>query len=298
MVLGETNTIGVVVTDISSSFFSSVVRGISEIARAEGFEVLLGSTGRQGPVEDRTIDVFIQKRVAGLIVAPSQRSEAPGLRSLARLDAPTVLIDSPSADAPEATVVSLDHEASSRLAVNALADAGHRDIAIVTAAGLKPLVGGTRDGIDRSFMRPAELRLVGFVEALHDRGLDLDPARIITASPDQEGARAAVCDRLASGRRPTAIFATDAWLSSGTYQGLQDLGLTVPDDIAFVGFDDQEWCTMVRPQISVVTQPQYDLGAAAARMLVAQIRGHSPERDRIRMPASFISRSSISPLPT
>jgi LacI family transcriptional regulator len=298
MVSGKTDTLGLIVTDISSTFFSTVARGFSDVARAEGFEVFLASVDRSSEVEDRTVQAFLQKQVDGVAIAPVVRTVTSPLSQLTAAHTPLVLLDRPHPAAPDAPVVMLDHEESVRHAVDRLIELGHSRIAVVTdtatAARFDELVGGRTD---RSTLIPLELRLLGCLETLAAHGIAPDPDLVIAADYSREAVHAAVTEHLQGRRRPTAVVATDALLSSGTYRALIDEALTLPDDISFVAFDDQEWCTMVRPEVSTVSQPQYDLGADAARVLIDTIGGTHTETGRILLPAGFIERGSIGPPP-
>ncbi|RDV45262.1 LacI family transcriptional regulator [Leifsonia sp. ku-ls] len=294
MVSGETNTIGVIVPDISSAFFAAVVRGITDVARTEGFEVLLSNTDGHAEAEDRTLEVFAQKRVDGIVIAPLNRERSAALAQLEALGMPLVLLDRSSPAASGSTLVSLDHAAASGLAVEHLVKLGHERIAVLSEAGgrLDELLA---PDVDRSQLPPSSLRLLGFVDAMAEHGLPLDRSAVIAAGYDREAGRAAVRERFARDDRPTALYCTSELLSSGAYEALLDLGLRYPEDVSFIGFDDQEWCTLVRPAITVVAQPHYDLGSATAHRLVAAIRGPRPDPARIALPPTLVVRHSTGP---
>jgi LacI family transcriptional regulator len=298
MVSGRTDTLGLIVTDISSSFFSTVARGFSDVARTEGFEVFLASVERSHEVEERTVEAFLQKQVDGVAIAPVVRTMTSPLSLLTAAHTPLVLLDRPHPAAPDAPVIMLDHEDSARRAVERLIELGHSRIAVVTdtdtASRTAELVDGTPE---RSSLIPSELRLLGYLETLTAYGITPDPELVIGAGYTRRQVRGAVAERLRGDDRPTAVFATDALLSSGTYRALIDEDLTLPDDMSFIAFDDQEWCTMVQPEITTVTQPQYNLGADAARVLIDSIRGVDTETGRILLPAGFIERGSTGPPP-
>ena len=302
MVSGETKTLGLIVTDISSSFFATVVRGFSDVARAEGFDVFLASVDRDSQIEERMVQAFMQKRVDGVAIAPVVRNMSSALTALVDQNTPLVLLDRPHPAATAAPVIMLDHEKSARLATERLVELGHTRIAVVvdaaTAGRLGDILALRHTDGDREFLIPPELRLLGYLEVLDDHGIAIDPGLIIGTDYSRRSVRDAVTARLRQSPAPTAVFATDALMSSGAYSALADLAVTLPDDISFVAFDDQEWCTMVCPTVSTVTQPQYELGADAARILIGEIRGEATETGRILLPAGFIQRESSGPPPT
>jgi LacI family transcriptional regulator len=300
MVSGETKTLGVIVTDISSTFFSTVVRGFSDVARAEGFEVFLSSVDQDSFVEERALQALTQKQVDGVAVAPVVRNVTSSLSQLTNLRVPLVLLDRPHPAAPDAPVIMLDHEASAQQAVERLINHGHSRIALVTddstanrVDDLINLMNGTEG---RDFLTPSELRLLGYLETLDRHGVSPDPNLIVGADYDQKDVTRQVAKVLRSSNPPTAVFATDALFSSGAFHAVKDSDLVVPDDLSFIAFDDQEWCTMVHPGVSTVTQPQYDLGAEAARLLIAAIRGSDVPPDQMLLPSGFIERESIGPV--
>jgi LacI family transcriptional regulator len=294
MVSGETRTLGLIVTDISSAFFSTVARGFSDVARSEGFEVFLASVDRSPDVEERTARAFLEKRVDGVAIAPVTRTVTSPLSLLTANHTPLVLLDRPHPAAPNAPVIMLDHEDSARQAVKRLMGMGHTRIATVTDTTTKSRMEElVANPPDRASLIPSELRLLGYLETLTEHGIALDPGLVIGADYSHRAVRTAATDVLRRTNRPTAIFATDALMSSGVYQAILGESLTVPDDISFVAFDDQQWCTMVRPEITTVTQPQYDLGADAARVLIGTIRGTDTGTGRVLLPAGFIERGSV-----
>lgn len=291
MVSGETNTIGVVVPDISSAFFAAVVHGITDVARAEGFEVLLSNTDGDAVAEDRSLEVFSEKRVDGIVIAPLTRERSAALTQLAGQGTPIVVLDRTTPSAPGSTLVSLDHAAASRLAVEHLVERGHTRIAILSEAGSR-LDELLDDDADRSMLSPSSLRLLGYVDALQEAGLDVDRSLIIGSRYDREAGRAAVRERFRGSDRPTALYCTSELLSSGAYEALLDLGLRYPEDVSFIGFDDQEWCALVRPAITVVAQPHFELGSTTALRLVEAIRGARTEATRILLPPTLVVRES------
>lgn len=296
MVSGSSNTIGVVIPDIASPFFSAVMRGLSDAARTAGFEVIISNTDNDADIETRTIALLAEKRVDGLIIAPVFQERSEMIETLRERQTPLVFLDRRGPEKRAAPLVSLDHIAASRLATDHLLELGHERIAIVTEAGnnlaaLRAFTGDPRR------LRPSSQRLLGYLTSLGESGVEIDPELVIHAEYDREDATARVRARLEGVQGVTALYGTDSVLTSGAYLALLDLGIRCPEDMSFVGFDDQEWSTMVKPAVTVVSQPRYRIGATTATCLIELIRHPEAELEDIQLPARLIIRDSTAALP-
>ncbi len=207
MITGTTHTVGLVIADIAEPFFSTVARSFSDVARADGYEVILTNTDEDLEREQAAVRVLGERQVDGIAVAPASGSDAAHLRRLAELGMPIVLLDR-STDGEAFDTVMIDNFAAAGEAVRLLIAQGHRRIAVVgaiargderSATALEPVAGGGGYGD----------RLIGYRAAMAAAGLEVDP-RWVRASGqlDQASARAAAGEllRLPGGERPTAIL--------------------------------------------------------------------------------------------
>ncbi|MDR5698767.1 LacI family DNA-binding transcriptional regulator [Agromyces aerolatus] len=295
---GATNTIGIVVPDVAIPFFSAVVRGLADTARAAGFEVLVSNTDNDADIEARALELLAEQRVDGIVIAPVFQRDPAAIVRLHREGMPIVLLDRSMPGLELLPLVSVDHVDATECAVRALIDDGHRRIALVTEASAAPselaqLTDRATDDADRSLLRPSAQRLIGYVRALRAAGLDVDDELIIRSGYTTADAQRAVHDFLGRGIDATALHATDAVLSSGAYRGIRACGLSVPDDLSFIGFDDQDWTTMVEPAVTVVEQPRQRLGATATTILVGIIRGGATEPLRQMLAPELLVRGSV-----
>lgn len=291
MVSGTSNTIGIVIPDISSPFFSAVARGLSDSARMAGFEVIISNTDNDADIEARALELLGEKRVDGIVVAPVFQDHSLVLETLRRQQFPLIYLDRRGGIDDTTPLVCLDHVAASRLATEHLLDLGHRRIAIVTEAGdyLDQLLG--EDSADNR-LRPSGQRLKGYLAALRAAGISVDPELIINAGYDPNEARTQVVRRLREVKGVTAVYGTDSVLTSGAFRALRELRMGYPEEVSFLGFDDQEWSTMVTPEVTVVSQPLYRIGAVAASCLIERIRHPEAELRDITVPASLTIRGS------
>lgn len=299
---GATNTIGIVVPDVAIPFFSAVLRGIADTARAAGFEVLVGNTDNDADIEARSLELLAEQRVDGIVIAPVFQPEPAAIMRLHQEELPIVLLDRRMPGLEGIPLVSVDHVDATEQAVRALIDEGHRRIALVTEASaahseLADLIDRATEDLDRSLLRPSAQRLVGYARALREAGIDIDDALIIRSGYSTADAQQAVQAFFERGIDATALHATDAVLSSGAYRGIRAADLTVPGDLSFIGFDDQDWTTMVQPAVTVVEQPRQRLGATATTTLVGIIRGGTAEPACQMLAAELLVRGSVAAPP-
>ncbi|WP_336629777.1 MULTISPECIES: LacI family DNA-binding transcriptional regulator [unclassified Microbacterium] len=297
---GATNTLGIVVPDVAIPFFSAVLRGFTDTARAAGFEVLVSNTDNDADIETRSLEVLTEQRVDGIVVAPVFRKEPAAIVRLEREGMPLVLLDRRMPGLEHLPLVSVDHVRATQTAVGALIDEGHRRIALVTEAtldvsALEALTRGDTAAIDLSPLRPSAQRLVGYLRALNHAGIAVDDRLIIRSGYNTADAQKAVEAFFARSTPATAIHATDAVLSSGTYRAIRNRGAAVPDELSFIAFDDQDWTTMVQPTVTVIEQPRQRLGAVAATALIGIIRGGAAEPHEQLLQAELIMRGSTAP---
>ncbi|WP_433606148.1 LacI family DNA-binding transcriptional regulator [Dactylosporangium sp. CA-139114] len=308
LIQGSTQTIGVVVTDVGNPFFAQAVRGISDKVRAAGYEVVLFNTDSGLPAERNAIRVLSEKRADGIIIATGSPTETDHLDSLRDSRIPVVLLDRPVAGRPDIDSVTIANADSARTAVRHLLALGHRRIAVITEAA-RELPRITDHLADSATMRPSAARLAGYLLALQSARIKVDPALAVYAPYERDRATEAVLKLLAADPTVTAVFATDNVLAAGTYQAIQASGRRFPQDISMVGFDDQDWTTIVRPTLTVVRQPSYELGARAGGLLLRRMTAaaggqhgekadHDSAPEHVRLRARLIKRESTMPFPS
>ncbi|MFG1955347.1 LacI family DNA-binding transcriptional regulator [Micromonospora sp. NPDC048830] len=295
---GTTNTIGIVVPDVALPFFSAVLRGMADTARAAGFEVLVSNTDNDADIEARSLELLAEQRVDGVVIAPVFQENPAAIVRLDREGMPIVLLDRRMPGLEHLPLVSVDHVDATERAIRSLIESGHRRIALVTEAAqvrstLERLTNQTSESSDLSLLRPSAQRFVGYLRALHRAGLEIDDELIIRSGYATGDAQRAVEAFLDRDTGATALHATDAVLSSGAYRGIRARGFSIPDDLSFIGFDDQDWTTMVQPAVTVVEQPRQRLGATATTALVGIIRGGAAEPREQMLEAELVVRASV-----
>lgn len=294
LIHGSTKTVGVVVPDIYNPFFAQAVNAIIEVHRARGYDVLLANTNSDVEAELDALRVMSEKRVDGAIVATAQPSDAGHLAKFANVT-PLVLLDRPVPKFKGLDTVIVANADSAREATKYLISAGHTRIGIITEAAHElPRI--MRGAVRTQDLRPSEARLAGYLRAHRDMGVEVDLALVAHSPHGRDEATQAALRLLNRDATMSAIFATNGILSAGTYRAIQMSGRAFPGDISMVGFDDDDWTTMVRPMLTVVRQPASQMGKVAAELLIERLTSASESiRPVVRkvLPGRLIERDSV-----
>jgi LacI family transcriptional regulator len=268
--LGSSETIGLVIPDNSNPFFSMLAHAVEDAAGALGYALVLTNSDGNLAKERRNIRNLAARQVDGVVLA-SVLFE-PELDDLEAAEIPSVLL-SHSGSSAGVTTVGVDLANGARTAVEHLIGHGHTNIGLAM---------GTTTGNE------ADAREEGWVRALRDAGLPEGP--IARSAFTRVGGYAAGQRLLASGHRPTAIFASSDMQAIGILRALHEAGLSVPEDIALVSFDGSEDAEYSWPTLTTVEQPVRDMAEAAVRALVGADRG-SPAQHRV-FPTKLLVRQS------
>lgn len=249
----RTDVWAVIVADVENPFFTSVVRGVEDAARAIGVRVVLCNSDEDPDRETEYIDVAIAERMDGVVIAAAASRHSHVQRLLDRGVAVVAIDRTPTGAEVDAVLV--DNRLGAEQATRHLAAVGATRIACIT-------------GPRRT--QTAEERLAGYRAGLVHAGLAFDADLVVHTDFRQAGGYDATI-KLCQGRdRPDALFVANNLMTLGALGAIRDLGLTVPNDLAVVGFDDAPWATLVDPQLSVVAQPTREIGRVAAELLVAR----------------------------
>lgn len=293
MTTGRSGSIGVVVGDIENPFFSLAVRGISDMARLSGINVILANSGEQVEAEKNAIRVLMAKQVDGLIVTPAQSGEIAHLVEIARSACPLALLDRALPDLNVDTVTVDDRNAALR-ATRILTRAGHTRIAYMTAAVLSGDFRGGESRINTSTVRE---RILGFLDACREAGIERAERNIHFGSGRSETSRAAMHELLQSPDRPTAILASDSVVALELFKAIRECGLRIPQDMSLITFHDADWTSVTTPPITVIDQPVYALGKSVAELLIRRLKGDDRPPERIILPTTIIERMSVAQVP-
>lgn len=302
LITGKTKTIGVVAGDIQSPFYASILRGIADVARAEGFGVLLTNSDETLERELEAVQLLLEKQVDGLIVAPCDTEASEHLQQALKGGCPIVQIDRVVKDLG-ADSVTVSNRSTSRNCIATLISAGHRRIAMIAelqhwhSGDVTSFVEGVRAGsIDPTTLFPSWQRLFGYIEAHLAAGVDIDVALIgRIGSYSRSGAHKQVLDLLSRPDRPTALFTADGLMSAGAMDAITALDMVLPDDLSLICFDDLDWMSFVRPGITAIAQPLTEMGEAAARLMLDRIAGGREDARHVALEPTLSLRGSVAP---
>lgn len=270
-----TSSIGVAISAISNHYFSEIVRAIEAECARHGLMIFLSDTRDDPGHELKVVHALHQRRVDGIILAPSADPEQRVLRHLERNGIPCVLIDRLASDRFDQ--VGVENRQPTTELVGHLAAHGHRRIALIS--GLDGLT-TTRE------------RVEGYRAGLEAAGLPFDPALVRSGRSLVEPAQAAVRQLLRGGAPPTAIVSGNNLMTIGAMRALREAGLDVPRDIALAAFDDFDWADSFSPRLTVMAQPCDALGTEAVRLLMRRIEQPDAPRRTIRLSPTLYVRNS------
>jgi LacI family transcriptional regulator len=273
----KTATIGLIVPDVVNPFFAPVVRGAETAARRAGYRVLLCNSEGDLRLEREYIEDLVAHRVEGLLLAPANDNSRHSIFSLLRGGFPLVLLDRSLPDS-ECDLVVSDSASGARRLTEHLIAVGHR------------VIGHLTDADDTSTGRE---RLRGYREALEAADIPFREDLVFRTTVDRIGGYRATQEILALDPIPTAIFTVNNMTVVGAMQALRERGLTVPEDMALVCFDDVEHLAVLSPFLTVIDQPAETLGSLGAQLLLERIAGKAgPRARRIVLQTDLVVRSS------
>jgi LacI family transcriptional regulator len=274
--------VGAVVLDLANPFYSEVSRGVEDRVTEAGCVLMLFSTDAQVSKEARHLQVLEEHGARGVLVAPAGLRLDP-LTDLAARGTPVVLLDHPQGET-RLCAVTVDNVEGGRLAAQHVIELGHRRLAFLHSSL----------GASQSVQRRSGIR-----QALHAAGLD--PASALAdvdiPPPDIAASADAALDGLLAGpNAPTALLCFNDVAALGVLRGLRRLGISVPGEISVVGYDDVQFAAELAPALTTIRQPKYQLGRAAADLLLDESRpGH--QHHEILLRPSLIVRDSTGAAP-
>jgi LacI family transcriptional regulator len=288
---GRSQSVGVVVGDIENPYFSLATRGISDAVKQSGLGLVLANTGERVEAERRAVEMLMDQRVDGLIVAPASTTERAHLQAVIDGGRPLVLLDR-TVPGLAADTACADIGPATRNAADRLLSMGHRRIGYITTA----------DGTDVDADGPAPLsspvaaRVAGLISGFTGHGLTWDASLLRSGLRGETEIRKAVADLVSDPDPATALVASDSLIGLAVVGALQEQGRRIPEDVSILMYDDQPWARLVTPPITVVAQPTYDIGYTAGARLAALVDGATNTEPLVPLPAKLIERGSIGPV--
>ncbi|MDQ2905782.1 MAG: LacI family DNA-binding transcriptional regulator [Ktedonobacteraceae bacterium] len=271
--------IGLLITDIQNPFFTTLIRGIEDVAQHNGYSVILCNSDEDAAKERQYIEVLCAERVAGAIVVATNERQRD-LKLFQEHNIPILAVDRRIAG-HDTDMVLVDNVRGAREAVAHLVANGYRRIGMITG----PLT--TTTGRER---------LEGYRLALREAGIEHDAQLERVGSFKEESGRQLAGELLELKPGIDALFVGNNLMTLGALEALYIRHLRVPDDIAVVGFDEMPWATLSAISLTTVTQPVYELGSTAALRLFQRLQTPTAfTRQEIVLAATLRIRGSSRP---
>ena len=276
----RTRTLGMVVPDMTVSFFPQLIRGAESAAREKGYSLIAANSYEDAVRQSEVLGLFRSQRVDGILLVLATGPTPIGqITKLLEAGIKLVSLDRVPDRVPLDSV-SVDNEAAAALAVNHLLERGYRRIAIVTG----PLA-----------LRNERRRLAGYKKALQEAGVAVAADLVWNSTLKQEDVAVLCAQKLSSNReRPDAILSTTGPTGLGVLTGLQRCGLKTPEDIGLVTFDELTDSDLFSPAVTAIVQPAFDIGFRASQILLGRLNGKGSGKRILTeaLPASLKIRES------
>lgn len=273
----KTTTVGVVIPDISNAIFAEVARGIEDIANMYHYNIILCNADKKKEKEIRVINTLLEKQVDGLLFMGGAVTE-DHQQAFRTANVPIVLCAT-SDESGNIASVDIDHETAAYDAVQALIKQGHKRIAMIS---------GTLEDPSNGFAR-----FSGYKKALIEAGIAYDETLVRIGNYRYESGAEAMRYFIELDQRPTAVFSATDEMAIGAIHAIQDRGLQVPGDISVISVDNSRMASMVRPQLTTVAQPMYDIGAVSMRLLTKLMKKENVEQAQVVLPHELVVRQSV-----
>lgn len=253
--------IGILLPDMSVPFFGNVFNALERSLREQGYHCLISSYGSDHGRERDNLRFLLTNGIDGLIYFPEDISAAEFYELTSNLNIPIVQVDRCIQGVTSDTVL-VNNADASYLAVSSLIEQGHRQVAIIS--GPKTVL-------------TAKERQIGYLRALSDHGIPYHDDLMILGQNEFATGYRGYEKLMVLPEPPTAIFTTNYNLTMGLVTAARERGCHIPEDLAIFGFDCADICSMMKPPLPVVHQPEQEMGRLAAQYLLDRLNGYTGE---------------------
>ncbi|MCZ8521812.1 MULTISPECIES: LacI family DNA-binding transcriptional regulator [Paenibacillus] len=272
----KTMTIGVSVGDINTSYFAAIIKGVQQAAAERRYKVLICDIENRKEKESEYLDLLRNRTVDGMVLVqpmtPLQELEALADNGY------ELAVVGRYVEHPGIPCAYTDNVEFSRRVVTHLIEGGHRSVAFIS---------GAPEAVD------SYERLEGYLKALREQGIPFRPGMVEHGGWNEHGGYEAVNRLLDGSVGFSALYTANDEMALGVYRACRERGLRIPQDLAVVGVDDNRVSRYLSPALSTVSQPNFELGASAARRLLSQMNGEREGDPRsIQLPSELVVRES------
>lgn len=273
----QTNMIAVLLADITNSFYPHIAHSIQNVARDEGFDMMISNSDHVYKNELLFCEAISRRTVDGIIMVPIHLTEEDMDDLCNRINIPISIlgqhIDHPNIDVVYANDEQAVYDATTWL----IEEKGHQDVGFVGVPDILP---------------PGPRRWRGFCHAIADAELELTEDYLFEGDFTREGGRQVGKELLKRKKKPTALMVSNDSMAIGLILSLQEVGIRVPEDIAIIGYDDILEASIIRPALTTIEQNSVDIGHKLAGMLFKRIENPDLPSRRLEIPNYLIVRQS------
>lgn len=273
----KTTTVGAIIPDISSAFFAELTRGIEDIATMYKYNIILSNSDQNKEKEIHLINTMLEKQVDGIVFMGGDVTKEH-IEEFKTANVPVVLAATHDENY-ELPSVNIDYTRAAYEATNRLIETTNVQPAFIT-------------GDDE--IQSNGLKYEGYMKALKDANIEIDERLIVKKECTYNGGILGITQILKDEEiaRPKSVFVATDEMAVGVIHGIQDEGLKVPDDIEVIGFNNTRVSLMVRPTLTTIVQPMYDIGAVAMRLLTKYMNKEEVDENTVILPHRIIERNS------
>jgi len=272
---GVRHLLGLIIPDIQNPFFAELARGVEDVAYAHKFAVMLCNSDENLKKEEFYIEVLQSESVDGIILPPISECDLVVLK-LIKSGLPVVTVDR-SLTHGAIDKVEVDNRRGAFEAVDHLIKLGHRRIGLIAG---------------RMNVSTSRERRLGYEDAMMEHKLPVQPEYIRGGDFKQASGRAMTEELLELSPPPTALFVLNNLMTVGALEAIHRRKLRIPHDIAVIGFDDLPWAEALDPPLTVVRQPAYEVGRAAAELLLRRLENPAGAVTHLKLLPKLVLRNS------
>ncbi|MCT2346646.1 catabolite control protein A [Niallia taxi] len=272
----KTTTVGVVIPDISSTFYAELARGIEDIATMYKYNIILSNSDQNKDKELHLLNTMLGKQVDGIVFMGGNITEEH-VQEFEKSPVPIVLAASVESS-KKISSVNIDYAQATYDAVTSFVEKGHKVIALVLGSLEEPI--------------NSDHKLEGYKRGLADSGIAFKEELVIEGDYTYESGMESFDKLMELDEKPTAIFVGSDEMAIGVIHSAEDKGFKVPEDFEIISSDNTKLTLMVRPQLTTIVQPLYDIGAVAMRLLTKYMNKETVEDGIVVLPHRIEARQS------
>lgn len=275
-----TRTVGLIVGDIENPFFGAVIKGIESTLQKSKYSLILANSNYDPNREEALAQIFLQRQVDAMIVAPGTQGPGQWIQTAKDRNVRILFIDN-TIEGVDVDSVVVDNFQAVYQAIQYLIELGHNHIAMIS--GLKGRL-------------IAAQRTDGFLSALKDNSIQFPPEFLQQGAFTIESGYACMQQLLKLRPRPTAVFAANNFMTIGALNAIHESGLQIPKQISILGFDDMYWYSVMRPSLTAISQPAFEIGVKAAERILSCLKSKRQSVPKtITLLTKLIVRESTGP---